>query len=429
MPRSSREGLELRGKRIVVLGAGRSGLAAAHLLSDHGARPFLSDRQEIPSQTKEELEALGAAYEEGGHTERILKSELIILSPGVPLDIPILRRARRRGIPIIGELELACRLCKSKKILAVTGTNGKSTTVRLIGELLNAQGHTTVVAGNIGNPLSGELARINRETIVVLEVSSFQLESVQEFRPWVSLFLNFAPDHLDRHGTMDQYFKAKCRIFQNQARDDLAIVHAKVLPLLPPLNPRVLVVNAEEGASTEGLFPHQRENLAAALLAARLVDPQIDLSQIDLRKALTLPHRLELVAERGGVRFYDDSKATNVAATLAAIGSFPDSKLTLILGGRAKGESFSPLAEAVKGREIEVLLLGEAAREIARELHAVGHRRFHFIRDLQEGVQMAAELKREVCLLAPACASFDSFANYAERGATFQKAVLALNRS
>ncbi|MFQ6118065.1 MAG: UDP-N-acetylmuramoyl-L-alanine--D-glutamate ligase, partial [Candidatus Bipolaricaulia bacterium] len=394
---------ELRGKRIVVLGAGRSGLAAAHLLSDHGARPFLSDRQEIPSQTKEELEALGAAYEEGGHTERILKSELIILSPGVPLDIPILRRARRRGIPIIGELELACRLCKSKKILAVTGTNGKSTTVRLIGELLNAQGHTTVVAGNIGNPLSGELARINRETIVVLEVSSFQLESVQEFRPWVSLFLNFAPDHLDRHGTMDQYFKAKCRIFQNQARDDLAIVHAKVLPLLPPLNPRVLVVNAEEGAS-------------------------IDLSQIDLRKALTLPHRLELVAERGGVRFYDDSKATNVAATLAAIGSFPDSKLTLILGGRAKGESFSPLAEAVKGREIEVLLLDEAAREIARELHAVGHRRFHFIRDLQEGVQMAAELKREVCLLAPACASFDSFANYAERGATFQKAVLALNR-
>lgn len=412
--------------RVSIIGVGQSGLAAARLLGERGASLFLSDHREISPQKKERLETLGVAWEEGGHTERILEGELIVLSPGVPPDLPLLVEAGRRGIPVLGELELAYRLCASKKILAVTGTNGKSTTVQLIGELLRARGHRVVTAGNIGRPWSGELKRIDRQTVVVLEVSSFQLETIAGFRPQIALFLNIAPDHLERHGTMEQYFHCKCRIFQNQTEKDLALVHPSLIPLLPSLKPRLLAFEGRDFPTYQDLFPHQRQNLAAALRAARLVDPEIDPSLINLRKALALPHRLEFVAERGGVSFYDDSKATNVAATLAAIASFPDSRLTLILGGRAKGESFSSLAEVVKRRDIEALLLGEAAGEIARELAGVGHRRVQFIDELREAVRMAQALGREVCLLAPACASFDRFTNYAERGEAFRRAVLAL---
>jgi UDP-N-acetylmuramoylalanine--D-glutamate ligase len=410
-------------KRVAVLGAGRSGLAVIRLLRGHGARAFLSDHREIPLRTKGELEALNTTYEEGGHTLRVLDGELIVLSPSVPSDLPILSKARQRGIPIIGELELAYRLCRSKKIIAVTGTNGKSTTTRLIGELLHTAGYQVIVAGNIGNPLSGELERIDEKTIVILEVSSFQLETIERFHPWVSLFLNFAPDHLERHGTIEEYFSVKCRIFSNQTDEDFALVQERLLPSLPRLRPQVLTFMADDlPPLADGLFPHQREDLAAALRAARLVDPQIDLSKIDLDKALALPHRLQLVAEAGGVRFYDDSKATNVAATLAALDSFPNTELTLILGGRAKGESFAPLAKTVRERGIVVLLIGKAAEEIARELERVGHRGF-LIEDLQEGVRLASQLKRKVCLLSPACASFDMFADYRERGRAFQQAV------
>lgn len=411
--------------RVAILGAGQSGLAAAHLLSGRGASLFLSDHREIPSHTKERLEALGATWEEGSHTEQILERELIVLSPGVPSRLPILVEARKQGIPLIGELELAYRYCRSRKILAVTGTNGKSTTVQVIGELLRARGHKAVIAGNIGNPFSGELDRIDRQTLVVLEVSSFQLETIKGFHPQIALLLNIASDHLDRHSSMDEYFQVKCRIFEHQTEKDFALVHPSLLPSLHFLKSQVEVFKGQNCRKRE-LYPHQRENLAAALRAARLVDSKIDLSLIDLRKVLALPHRLEFVAERAGVRFYDDAKATNVAATLAAIASFPHSRLTLILGGRAKGESFTPLARVVKERKIEALLMGEAAEEIARKLTEVGHRRFHFIHDLQEGVRMAQALGGEVCLLAPACASFDRFSNYAERGDTFQRAVLAL---
>ena len=416
-------------EKVAVLGAGRSGLAAARLLRSQGTRVFLSDHQEILPWAKEELQALGVAYEEGGHTERILENRLIVLSPGVPPTLPILKRARKLGIPIIGELELAYRFCESKRILAVTGTNGKSTTAKLLGELLRAAGHKVVVAGNIGNPFSGELARIDRETVVVLEVSSFQLETIEKFRPWVSVFLNFAPDHLEWHGGLESYFRAKCRIFENQRGSDFAVVNPSLLSLLPPLRPRVLQIDSRSIPRQHDLFPHQHEDLAAALLTARLVDPKVELGAVDLQEALALPHRLQFVAEVDGIRFYDDSKATNVAATLAAIDSFPGSRVTLILGGQAKGESFSPLARVVKGQGIAVLLIGEAGGEIARELEKVGHREFQFIDDFQEAVQSALALGREVCLLSPACASFDLFTNYAERGRAFQQAVKELKQA
>ncbi|HIC96502.1 TPA: hypothetical protein EYP12_07760 [Candidatus Bipolaricaulota bacterium] len=423
--------MKIIAKSVAILGAGRSGLAAARLLHNQGKRVLLSDHRSIPPQVKGELRVHEIAYEEGGHTERVLDGELIVLSPGVPLEIPILAEARRRGIPIIGELELAYRSCKSRKIIAVTGTKGKSTTTKLIGELLRAHGYKVVVAGNIGRPLSGELERIDEETIVVLEVSSFQLESVVEFHPWISLFLNLAPDHLERHGSLENYFRIKCRIFSNQTDEDFAIVHRSLLPRLPELRPRLLTFGPEDLPRVElgGLFPHLREDLAAALCAARLVEPGIDLSRIDLEKALTMPHRLEFVAEVGGVRFYDDSKATNVMATLAAIASFPDSSLTLILGGRAKGESFSPLAREVKKRRIAALLLGEAEIDLAREFERLGHQRFYFIHDFHEAVRLALEIGHEVCLLSPACASFDMFSDYAARGEAFREAVRALRSS
>jgi len=414
-------------RRVAVLGAGRSGLAAVRLLEERGAGVFLSEQGEISLQTKGELEARSVAWEEGGHTTRILENELIVLSPGVPLNLPILERARERGIPIIGELELAYRLCRSKKILAVTGTKGKSTTTQLIGALLRAHGYKAIVAGNIGRPLSGELERIDERTIVVLEVSSFQLESIVDFHPWISLFLNFAPDHLERHGSLADYFRVKCRIFSNQTEEDFAIIHRSLLSQLPKLRPRLLTFGGEDvPQKVEGLFPHLREDLAGALSASRLIEPKIDLSKVDLEEALAMPHRLEFVAEIGKVKFYDDSKATNVLATLAAIAAFPDSRLTLILGGRPKGESFAPLAKAVKERGIEVLLIGEAAQAIAQELAGVGHWRFHFVQDLPEAVRLALRLGQEICLLSPACASFDLFSDYAERGRAFQRAVREL---
>ena len=429
--------LPVEAERIAILGAGRSGLATARALAERGVELFLSDHRPLSPQARELLSSLGVIYEEGGHTDRLLRGELIVLSPGVPPELPILEEARRRGVPIWGELELAYRLSPTRRIIAVTGTNGKSTTTRLIGELLRARGHDVVVAGNIGNPFIGELERLSPDTLAVLEVSSFQLETTVCFRPHVAVWLNFAPDHLDRHRSLERYLQAKLKIFANQTTDDFAVVQEELLQrrLIPPLRPKLLSFSAEAALDLQpceelDLPPHLREDLAAALTAARLVDPGVDLSLIDLEEALAVPHRLEFVAELAGVRFYDDSKATNVAATLAALRSFSE-PLVLILGGLPKGESFDPLAQAIAARasEITVLLIGRAAGEIARALERAGYRDYRFIADFEEAVELALRSGRKVCLLSPACASFDMFANYAERGRAFQRAVLSAGAS
>lgn len=415
--------LSLAGKRVTVLGAGRTGQATARFLAQHHAQVFISDHAQIPLALKRELSPLGIRYEEGGHTECALQAELVIPSPGVPYAAPVLREARARGIPIMGELELAYRFCRSKRIIAVTGTVGKTTTTHLTAELLKAHDYPLVVAGNIGQPLIAHLHEINRETMVVLEVSSYQLEHVETFRPHIGVLTRFAPHHLDRHGSLERYFAMKCRLFARQTKEDHAVVHCDIA-LPSTIRSRVWKFSAAELESLGvPIQAHQREDLAAALRAARLIDPQIRHERLDLTRALQLPHRLEFVAEVSGVRFYNDSKATSPAATIAALATFEE-PLVLILGGYDAGDDMRELAQTIRNREIHaVLLTGQTHRRWARMLQTLGYRRFQLIQDLQGAIEEVIRSGPSICLFSPASPSFDEFKNYEERGEHFKRVV------
>lgn len=420
--------MRITGRRVTVLGAGQTGLAAAHFLSAQGAQVYLSERAALAPEAAHDLEAWGVEYEQDGHSERALaQAELIVPSPGIPISAPILRAARRRGIPIIGELELGYLACPSRRIIAVTGSVGKTTTVSLIEHLLRANGHQVVRAGNEAQPFVAALPQIGPETIVLLEVSSFQLETVEKFRSQVSVFTCFAPNHLDRHGTLAAYLALKCRLFHCQTEGDWAIVQRQI-ELPSGLQARLVRFDGSElnGLEQRELLPHQCANLAAAWLACRALDPEIQLARLELNKALALPHRIQFVAQVAGIDFYDDSKATCSAATQAALQGF-SSSLVLIAGGRSKGEDLSQLVQAIRERDLKsVLLMGEAAPQFARALSAAGYHRFHYVNNLSEAVRLALELKPQSCLLSPACASFDQFSNYRERGRVFQGIVRAV---
>lgn len=415
--------LSLRGKNITVLGAGRSGLAAARVLCELGAHVFVSDHAVLSPSARQELIKLNIPFEENGHTEQaIAHAQLVILSPGVSLTTPIVQRAHALGIPTWGELELAYRLCPSETIIAVTGTNGKSTTTRLIEEILRAAGQAVLSAGNIGTPLIARLGEITPDTIVVLEVSSFQLESIERFRPAVAVLLNIAPNHLDRHKDFSSYLRTKCRIFENHIERD-SLVLSRGLQL--PVQPRSRLVYYDDLLLEHLNAPrHLKEDAAAAWAACRALVPTIPPPSEEILSHARLPHRQEFIAEIKAVRFYDDSKATTVHATLAALEAF-SGPLVLIVGGRNKNLDFMPLARALRAKPIcEVLLIGEAAPQIARALEALQIRRFSFVRDFAEAVERALRYPGATCLLSPACASFDQFRSYEERGRAFQEAVL-----
>ncbi len=389
----------------------------------------MSDHSALSSGARHELTQLGIPFEEDGHTARaIAHAQLVILSPGVPLATPIVQQALRNAIPVWGELELAYRLCPTKKIIAITGTNGKTTTVHLTEQLLSAAGRSVVSAGNIGIPWIAKIREITPETIVVLEVSSFQLESVQTFRPHVAVLLNIAPNHLDRHRNFENYLAVKCRIFQNQTERDFLVL-SRFVEL--PIRPRSRVLSYEDLLSELRHIPapaHLKEDLAAAWAAVRVFEPAASLPSGDVLERARLPHRQEFIAQIGGVKFYDDSKATTVHATLAALEAF-EGPLVLILGGRNKNLDFAPLAQALRSRPIcEILLLGEAASQIAHALQAAQISRFSFVKDFSEAVERALRYPGATCLLSPACASFDQFASYEERGQAFREAVLRTQR-
>jgi UDP-N-acetylmuramoylalanine--D-glutamate ligase len=415
--------LTLAGKPVTVLGAGRTGQATARFLVERQAQVFVSDRATISSASREKLLELGIPYEEGGHSERALQAELILPSPGVPYDAPVLQEARRRNIPLMGELELAYRFCKSERIIAVTGTVGKTTTTHLIAELLQAHGYPTVVAGNIGPSLIAQLEQIDGETIVVLEVSSFQLEHVSTFAPRIGVFTRFAPHHLDRHGTLERYFALKCRLFRHQRENDSAIVHRDIV--LPSwIRSQVRRFSAEDGEALAIDLPaHQRENVSAALEATHRIDPTISLERLNLPRVLQLPHRLEFIAELNGVRFYNDSKATSVAATRAALSVFQE-PLVLILGGYDEGQDPRDLAPAIRTRPVQaVLLWGQTRERWAQALQPLAPGRIHIVRDLHQAVEEALRLRARICLFSPAAPSFDQFQNFEERGEHFRRVV------
>jgi UDP-N-acetylmuramoylalanine--D-glutamate ligase len=444
------------GKRVTVAGAARSGLAAAELLAGRGAEVTLSDtRAEVAGSDR--LRALNIRLELGGHrTDTFTSADLIVLSPGVPPEQPALVAARSRGVPVIAEIELASRWLQGR-VIAITGTKGKSTTTALTGRMLEAGGFKVTVGGNIGAPLSAQVSASTPDTLHVVEASSFQLEQIDTFRPWIAVMLNFSPDHLDRHLNVDAYGTAKARIFENQETRDWAVINAddpSVLALARQTRAARRLF-AKKSAIDEGtvidagwIVDRRRDRTerlvpvdAIHLLGPHLVDDVMAAATVGsiagvAPAAMTaavesfpgLEHAMELVAEIGGVRFINDSKATNVEAARRSIETF-DRDVVPIVGGRFKGGDFRLLREPLAARANAVVAIGEAKRAIREALAGVVP--VHDADTLGEAVDRAYALAKPhgVVLLAPACASFDMFQDYAERGRKFKEEVKRLSVS
>ena len=451
--------MELKGKRVLVVGLGKSGLAAALFLGRRGAQVTVSDVRSAEALAKE-IPALleqGIMVESGGHgLLTFRRQDLIVVSPGVPPDTPALAQVRSFGIPVIGELELAARFMQGR-VLAITGSNGKTTTTALTGAILKAGGLPTLVGGNIGVPVVSLIEETMPETWSVLEVSSFQLETTEQFHPRIAVILNITPDHLDRHGTFENYALAKERIFaaQNASDDtqDALVLNAdnpRAAAAAPRARSRVywfsaqhevprgawvrdkrVVYRAEEGAAVEDIMAleaiqlkgaHNVENVLAAACAARLAGVPADAVRRAIESFEAVEHRLEFVATVNGVHFYNDSKATNVDATAKAVEAFPGG-IHLILGGKDKGSDYSTLNNLLKDRVRAVYTIGSAAAKIESQLRGVIPLRS--CETLEAAVAAAADAARsgEVVLLAPACSSFDQFENYEHRGRVFKQLV------
>jgi len=443
------------GRRVVVVGAARSGVAAAELLVRRGARVMLTEARET-FDGADRLRSLGVALELGGHREATFAgADLVVVSPGVPLEQPFFDVARRRGTEVIGELELAWRWLQGR-VIAITGTKGKSTTTTLIGRMLQADGRRVLVGGNIGVPLSAQVEDSRPDTMHVVETSSFQLETTTTFRPWVAVWLNFAADHLDRHPSVEAYASAKARIFARQGRDDWAVINAdddEVVRRAAAVQSRVvtysLTARTAEGfvlsddwvvrRTTTGeqrLIPvsaveltgrHMLNNVLAAAAAADIAGVQPAAMVRALQDFHGLPHVMEPAGTLGDVRFVNDSKATNVEAALRSIESF-ERGVVVILGGRFKGGEFRDLRQALRDRGRAVIAIGEAAARVRDALAGVV--RVIDAGSMDEAVARAYEAARPdgIVLLAPACSSFDWFRDYAERGEVFKAAVNKLTR-
>jgi UDP-N-acetylmuramoylalanine--D-glutamate ligase len=448
--------MELKNKRVLVVGLGRSGVAAAFFLQDRGAKVTVSD-EKSEAQLQNEIAALldrGVSIETGRHGERTFRDQdLIVVSPGVPADHPQLQQARTMGVPVIGEVELAFRFLQGQ-VIAITGSNGKTTTTTLVGEILAKSGKKTLVGGNIGTPVISMAAQSSADTLTVLEISSFQLETIQQFRPWIAAILNVTPDHLDRHHTFQAYADAKARIFENQGAGDFAVLNADD-PTCLALKARVKIpcywfsrkhgvdsgaylkddkiVFRREGQEQAVLSrhdiplkgAHNLENVLAAVTIAMLAGcapEQIRQAVVEFR---AVEHRLELVATVNGVAFYNDSKATNVDATIKALESFPGN-IHIILGGKDKGSDYSVLNPLLRERARCAYLIGAAAEKIASQIQGAAV----LVRagTLERAVRQAFEAAKpgDVVLLAPACASFDQFENYEHRGRVFKELVHSL---
>ncbi len=448
--------VDLKNKRVLVVGLGKSGVASALFLKGQGARVTVSDMKSS-DQLRDEIPLLldhGIAVETGGHGERTFRGQdLIVVSPGVPVDAPPLEQARAAGEPVIGEIELAAQQIQGP-IVAVTGSNGKTTTTTLAGEIIAAGGITTLVGGNIGTPAISLVDRATRETIVVLEVSSFQLETIQTFRPKVAVILNITPDHLDRHRTFQVYVDAKARIFENQQASDFAVLNEDDLTCLT-LGDRTRAAvfwfsrkkEVKQGAYVNDALiffrdgsgqreimlvseiplkgAHNLENVLAAICAGALLGCQPDQLRRAVQSFKAVEHRLEYVATIKGVDYYDDSKATNVDATVKALESFPKN-IHLILGGKDKGSDYTLLNDLLRARVKRVYTIGAAAEKI--EAQVKGAAEIVHAETLDNAIRRASAVAQpgDIVLLAPACASFDQFQSYDHRGRVFKEIVHSL---
>jgi UDP-N-acetylmuramoylalanine--D-glutamate ligase len=462
--------MNIEGKKVLVVGVARSGVAAARLLASRGAMVIANDIKPEAQLAREaeEMRRLGVMLSLGGHPESLFENaELIVLSPGVPADIAPLEKARRAGVEIISEPELAGRFLRGRMI-GVTGSNGKTTTTTLIGEMMRAAGADVIVGGNIGMPLTSLIEKSSEQSWTVAELSSFQLELIDTLRVHVAVVTNITPDHLDRHGSFDNYVRAKHRVFQNQTEDDWAVVNGgdkAIADMIASLglkskrvyfssrgqemsageqaaiyvrNGRVYTTMLTEGHSEieavavdeiplRGM--HNVENVMTALAAVFCAMGTRVSDLPALREAIKrfkgVEHRIEYVAEIEGIKFYNDSKATNVDSTAKALEAF-DRNVIVILGGKDKGSDYTVLAELLRERAKQVVLIGAASDKIAEQLEGV----CPMIRasSMQDAVLKSMEVAQagDTVLLAPACASFDMFDNYEHRGRVFKEAVYKL---
>jgi UDP-N-acetylmuramoylalanine--D-glutamate ligase len=445
---------EMRGKRVVVVGMAATGMAAATFLRQQGAAVTVSEikTEHELADRPEQLRSLGVAVEMGRQSPQTFNSgDLIVVSPGVDSATLPLEQARTRGIPIVSEVELASWFL-TPPLIAITGTNGKSTTTALIGHILSAWGKKVFVGGNIGTPLTEYLLRHADADYIVAEISSFQLEAIATFRPWIALLLNVGEDHLARHPTLAAYAAAKARIFLNQGTRDWAVLNnddRTVRTIIPQIKAQLLLFSraikkGEAGVWFEGpgfvvyskegkeeRFPleriqikgmHNVENIMAAVGAAKLCGVPQEILRHALESFAGLEHRLELVGEWRGIGVYNDSKATNVASALTALQSLAG-PIILLAGGRDKGGSYAPLQGIIKERVKALILMGEAKEKMRaafQDLLPV-----YLVAGMEQGVRLAWNIakKGEVILLSPACSSFDMFHDYEDRGRTFKEIV------
>jgi len=446
--------MDLDGKRTLVIGLGRTGVATVGFLREKGARVLVADEKPV-GELEDAIEELGGAMDvEVGirqdDPEVLSRVDLIVPSPGVPPFNPLLVEGVRRGIPIVSELELASMHLK-KPVIAITGTNGKTTTTSLIGEILTHCGRRVFVGGNIGNPLISYVGSGQEDDYVVVEVSSFQLQWARYFRPFIAILLNVTSDHLDYHGSFEEYRSVKERIFACQGRGDLAFLNADD-PASADLSKRLPAEHISCFSSSlrlkEGIFidgeslryrditvdeeypigqirlkgRHNLENVMAAVLASRMCGcPPEEI--IDVLKGFTgIPHRIEFAGRVDGVEYYDDSKGTNVDAVHRALESFPG-PVVLLMGGRYKGGDFRVLAELIRSRVKALILFGEAAETIASMIGGIVET--GRTPNLKDAVGMARDSASsgDVVLLSPGCSSFDEFKNYEERGSVFKGMV------
>lgn len=447
--------LDLCGKRVLVVGLARTGTATALFCAAHGARVTATEsRTEADvADAAAKLLAAGCMLEFGGHREEtILAQDLVVTSPGVPADAPTLALARAKDIPVWSEIELAYRFLKGK-LIGITGSNGKTTTTSLIAHVLETAGLPVILAGNIGTPLIARVEETSESSLCVVEMSSFQLELIDSLRPDIGVFLNLTPDHLDRHASLEVYGRAKARLFENQTEQDAAILNADhpACAAYVPAGPQVYWFSrqrqVEQGAFARGseiVFrsggseqvlvrrediglpgAHNLENVLAAVAAASLAGAGREAIAEGVRSFAGVEHRLEFVAEINGVRYYNDSKATNVDATLKALDAFPG-RLLVILGGKDKGSDYSVLRRPLREKSRLALLIGAAADKI--EAQIAGSIPIERAGTIERAVETASHRGQpgDTVLLAPACASFDQFQDYEHRGRVFKQLVRQL---
>ncbi len=452
-----RNPFELRGKRVLVVGLAKTGVATSLFCAARGAEVTGTDArgENDVGDAIVQLRAAGVNLELGGHRENtFLRQDLIVPSPGVPADAPLLRAARAKGVTIWSEIELAGRFMNGR-LIGITGSNGKTTTTSLIEHILKNAGFPTILAGNIGTPLISRIEQTNDDTVTVAELSSFQLELIETFRPNISVFLNLTPDHLDRHHTFEEYGAAKARIFRNQKEADSAVLNADDPASTPyaPTRPQVYWFSRKQRVA-QGAFvrdnqivfrqngeemavlklqeiplvgAHNVENVLAAVTTTRIAGANPAAIAKGVRSFAGVEHRLEFVAEVGGVRYFNDSKATNVDATLKALDAFPG-RILIILGGKDKGSDYTVLRKPLREKAILALLIGAAADKIEKQIE--GSVAIEGAGTIERAVEIASHAARpgDVMLLAPACASFDQFQNFEHRGRVFKDLVHQLER-